>query len=65
MNQKYDNTNEYSFLICWAGNAFIPSPFEFLKLSNQLAVNEKPTDDTNIQNNQPLNLDFSDIDPMA
>jgi len=65
MNQKYDNSNEYSFIICWAGNAFNPSPLEFLKLSNELAVNEKPTDDTNIQNNQPLNLDFSDIDPQA
>jgi hypothetical protein len=65
MNQKYDNSNEYSFIICWAGNTFNPSPFEFLKLSNELAVNEKPTDDTNIQNNQPLNLDFSDIDPQA
>lgn len=60
MNQKYDSLNEYSFIICWAGNAFNPSPLEFLKLSNELAVNETPTD-----NDTSNNIDFSDIDPQS
>lgn len=65
IQMKKGVSDEYHFTICWVGNNFNPKPFEFLKLSNDLAVNEKPTDDTNIQNNQTINLDFSDIDPQA
>jgi hypothetical protein len=44
------------------GSGFNPPPLEFLKYSNDLAVNDNNQDKNT---NNTISLDFRDIDPMA
>lgn len=59
---KKGDADEHLFIICWVGSGFNPPPLEFLKYSNDLAVNDNNQDKNT---NNTISLDFRDIDPMA